>query len=277
MINFLITNHHNFIDQKKHQNFLKFKYFQIAYDGNCKIWKNGDEEMFFFFGKAYDKLKKINLENPKKSNKIEGSFVILKISKNQNLDIWTDKFSKEDIFFISKNSNYFISTSLDSLKIDTEKDGYDKFGISQSLIIYGNRPSKKNTFYKNVKRLGYYEILKIRNNKIKTVKQKLDIVNSENYQKNHINKYFDIFIEALEKNSSKDDNIIFLSSGWDSTSILAGLKYIYGKKKIRCLTIKQNYSKKYGVTNWPEINKAKKIADYFGVKLDIINLNYLSE
>ena len=35
--------------------------------------------------------------------------------------------------------------------------------------------------------------------------------------------------------------------------------------------------KKYGVTNWPEINKAKKIADYFGVKLDIINLNYLSE
>jgi hypothetical protein len=271
----LISNSH--IDQKKYQNVFKLKNFKIAYNGKCTIWKNANAEKFFLFGKIYDKIKKKNLENPKKSNKIEGSFIILKISKNESLDLWTDKFSKEDIFFITKKSHYIISTSLDNLKIDTQKDGYDKFGISQSLIIYGYRPSKKNTFYKNVKRLGNFEILKIHNKKIKIVRQNLDILNSEKYQKNHINKYFDIFIETLEKNSSKDDNFIYLSSGWDSTSILAGLRYIYGRKKIRCLTIQQNYSEKYGVTNLPEIKKAKKISEFYGVKLDVINLNYLSE
>ena len=197
MINIFLTNLHN--NTAKYNSFYNYKNFKISYDGKCKTWKNKNKEKFFFFGKVYEKIKTKDLENPKKSNKLEGSFIIIKVSKNNDLEIWTDKFAKEDLFYKTKNNNYFVSTSLENLEVSSKKSGYDKFGISQSLIIYGNRPSKKNTFYKNINRLGYYETLKIQNDKIKILKQDLDIVNSENYQKNHINNYFDNFIEALEK------------------------------------------------------------------------------
>ena len=277
MINFVITNSLINSDLKNFNNIINFKNFKIAYEGKCQVWKNENKEKFFFFVRINRIFKKKDLEDPKKSKTLEGAFIVLKVSQNNVLDLWTDKFSKEDIFYTSENNHYYISTSLENIDVNSEKYGYDKYGISQSLIIYGNRPSKKNTFYKNIKRLGYYETLNINNKKINIKTLNLELVNSENYTKNHINEYFDTFIESLEKNSSKDDNIVFLSSGWDSTSILAGLRHIYGRKKIRCLIVQQNFSKKYGITNLPELNRAKKFAEYYGVKLDVLNLNYLSE
>ena len=39
--------------------------------------------------------------------------------------------------------------------------------------------------------------------------------------KNKLNEYSDFFIESVRSRASKSGNIIFLSSGWDSTTILA--------------------------------------------------------
>lgn len=281
MIDFIITNSNKILKSNTSKDLKFFKdfnsHYKLTIKSKFKFWKNKKKESFFYLSNKFSNFKRKDLEDPIQSKNLEGSFIILKITKNKILNLWTDKFSKEDIFYTFKNDCYYISTSLENLFINVDNDGYDKFGISQSLIIYGNRPSKKNTFYKKVKRLGYYEKLEINSNIVNTIQLTPEILNSKIYTKNHLNNYFDIFINTLEKNSSKYDNIVFMSSGWDSSAILAGLRYIYGPRKVRCLTVKQNYSEKYGITNLPEIRKAKQIADYYNVKIDFINLNYLSE
>ena len=48
-----------------------------------------------------------------------------KIYKNKILDLWTDKFSKEDVFYTFENNHYYISTLLENLYVNVEKNGYD--------------------------------------------------------------------------------------------------------------------------------------------------------
>ena len=52
--------------------------------------------------------------------------------------------------------------------------------------------------------------------------------------------------------------IFYLSSGWDSTSILAALIKIMGKKKIKCFIGRMKFSKKSKIINNFEIATSKK-------------------
>ena len=46
-----------------------------------------------------------------------------------------------------------------------------------------------------------------------------------------IKDFYDCFMSSIENRASKNGNFLSLSSGWDSTSILAALIKIMGKKK----------------------------------------------
>ncbi|MDG1013886.1 MAG: hypothetical protein P8O09_01600, partial [Flavobacteriaceae bacterium] len=56
--------------------------------------------------------------------------------------------------------------------------------------------------------------------------------------------------------------------------VLATLCDIHGPKKIRAVIGRFKYSTKSGVNNNFEIERAKKITDYFKVPLDIVDIDY---
>ena len=87
------------------------------------------------------------------------------------------------------------------------------------------------------------------------------------------NEYQDIFLKHLKENASEDGNLVYLSSGWDSTSILAGLIHLFGKDKVRGLIGKHLYSDRSGCANQIEIDKANKIADYYGIELQTVDFD----
>jgi len=85
-----------------------------------------------------------------------------------------------------------------------------------------------------------------------------------------------IFIESIRARASDYGNVVFLSSGWDSTSILATLVHLFDKSKTRAVIGRMKYSERSGVCNKFEMERAKKIADYFGIRLDVVDLDYRS-
>ena len=74
--------------------------------------------------------------------------------------------------------------------------------------------------------------------------------------KSKLDLYSDIFIEAVRSRASKN-KILFLSSGWDSTSILATLVHLFGPSKIDCVIGRMRY-KRSEIINQFEIDRAKK-------------------
>jgi len=94
------------------------------------------------------------------------------------------------------------------------------------------------------------------------------------YGERELREYAEILLNAVEIRSSNQGNIVYLSSGWDSTALLACLVKLHGARKVRGVIGRMKYAERSGVINQFEIDRAQAIADYFGVKLDFVECDY---
>ena len=260
--------------------------FLIEGDNLLKNWNNKIGDIFFLLGDiiGYRKnsenvLSKIIdfsvLEEQKNINQVEGRFIMIKIEKNGNLSLWTDNYGRLDIYWIKNGESFSITSSINLISDSFDKGEINSIGLAQSLTIYGSRPVKKHTLYKNVFRLGVQERLIFSKLDFKT--EKIDFKPKNSFSKDDeakLNEYSNYFIEAIKSRASSTGNIVFLSSGWDSTSILAVLVHLYGPSKVKCVIGRMKYSDRSGIINQFELDRAKKIANYYKVKLNIVELDY---
>lgn len=214
------------------------------------------------------------LENTDTIPLLEGRFIVLKISESGTVELWTDQYSRVDIYWEINNGNLFIGTSLELLPISRSGGELDPVGVAHSMTVYGGRPARKHTIYKQVHRLGVNEGLNINNGVLNILTRPFTPVNIANYTERDLHRYSDIFLETLRSRGSASGNIVSLSSGWDSTSILAGLVHVFGRQKVRAVIGRMRYSERSGVINQFEQDRAKAMADYYGIKLEVVEVDY---
>ena len=251
-----------------------------------KQWKNNLGDDFLILGEIIGKrlngfkLTKIEdysfLEEKANVSLVEGRFIIIKISNKNKISVWSDQFGRADIYWVDNGKGKTIITSgMDLIPTSINKGEVDQNALAQLLTIYGSRPLKKHTLYKNIRRLGIQESLTIFKG-VSTITKKIFEARTS-FSKDDTSKlddYSDIFIEAVRARSSETQNIIFLSSGWDSTSILATLAHLGDVSKIECIIGRMRYSKRSEIINQFELDRAQKMADYYNVKLHIVELDY---
>lgn len=276
---------------------------KIIYDkNNCIIesdkdliqYNFGSNKKLFFFGKIIgvklndtkligdeDKLKQQIIKNfstyhlDKAIKTLEGRFIYVYID-GRNIHLGTDSLGQIDLYYQKDNDGTIFSSHLGLLPFVNDNNiKYDQVGVAHALYIYGFRPAKKQTLYTKVKRLGVDERIDCKDGKFGLIKIRTELFNTNDfdYLERH-DTYSNLFLDAIEKRSSSKGNIVYLSSGWDSTSILAALVHMYGPNKTRAVIGRMNFSKEAGVCNPYEMDRAKKIADYFGVKLEIVEFDY---
>lgn len=251
-----------------------------------------NEKKFFYIGHiVFDKKKYKNLKNffnyfVKKNknilkaieeikNNLNGRFLIVYIdNKNSNLKIFSDLYGRYECFYHTKKNKLEIATDLSLFEVSPSSDGYDQIGLGHFLGVYGSRPAKKHTIYKNVQRLGVGEILDIKDKKFQIKKIKFKPIKTKKFNNIDLERYADLFLKSLKENGSNKCNIVYLSSGWDSTSILAGLVNVFGSNKVKTIIGRMRYSKRSAIINPYEIEKAKKISKYFNVPLEIVEFDY---
>lgn len=199
-------------------------------------------------------------------NNIDGRFIAINITNNV-VKICSDKLGRIDLFYTRTENDYCFSTVITDLAPNQYDDD---LSILSFFRLYGSRSPRKSTLFKDIKRLGVNEVIKI--NKKFTLE--LNNVLMKKFKKHNQNIYNKLFLKSLEKRGNKDLNVVYLSSGWDSASILAGLKYIYGPQSVKAVTSRACNSKKAGVHNQYEVNRAIKIAEALGVKHYIVDTDY---
>ena len=90
-------------------------------------------------------------------------------------------------------------------------------------------------------------------------------------------EYADTLLESIEAAGSRHGNVVYLSSGWDSTSLLGCLVKLFGARKVRAVIGRMLYSERAGVINQFELDRARAMADYYGVRLDVVDFDYRKE
>jgi hypothetical protein len=251
-------------------------------------WKNANNDEFYILGNiigirkgnkiveiSHDKYEIRILENINVIPEVEGRFVVVKISETGLSEIWSDNYGSFEVYHQVSDGNLYLSSNLSLLPIAKSGGELNQLGLVHSLTVYGSRPAKKHTIYKEVTRLGVNEGFKIFNANLESLHRNFIAKSTvPEYSKEKLEEYTDLFLEAVRSRASKEGNIVYLSSGWDSTSILAALVHLFGKDKTRCIIGRMRYSERSAVINQIEIDKALAIADYFGVKIDVVELDY---
>jgi hypothetical protein len=221
------------------------------------------------------KLEPERLENASRISEVEGRFVLLKAAKDGSCEIWTDQFGRVDIYWQSIGSATVVATGLDMLPVALSGAATDSVGAAHALTIYGSRPAKEHTLYREVHRLGVRQGLRLAKGVPEILRCPVELASTVPlYVEQDLHRYADLFLEAIRARGSSAGNIVYLSSGWDSTSILAALVHLFGKRKVRAVIGRMRYSDRSGVINQFEIDRARAVADYYGVRLDIAELDY---
>ncbi|MCZ4282345.1 hypothetical protein O4H49_16280 [Kiloniella laminariae] len=208
---------------------------------------------------------------------LEGRFLLVWVQANGKTNIYRDQFGKIDVYLQRSNEIVTAASDLSLLPENPARDGYDQCALAHTLTYYGHRPPKKHTIYKSVTRLGVGETISINHNNFKIHHRPMYAKKQqEDFGIHEEKNYVDSFLDHLEASSSSDGNAIFLSSGWDSTSILAGLVHLRGPQKVRGVIGQMKYSERSGICNRYEIERAKKFSEHYGVKIDIVDLDHLN-
>lgn len=207
-------------------------------------------------------------------NTLEGRFVLIFI-EGESCRLFTDRFGQMDVYYQEVAGPFVFATDLSLLPLDKKGLQYDPAALVHTLCVYGYRPPKQHTLYKNIHRLGVDQEVQIEKDKvaIKEIPFYPEPLQHA-FSERELHQYTDILLSAVELRGSPDGNVVSLSSGWDSTALLACLVKIFGAKKVRGVIGRMIYSERSGVVNQFELDRAKAIADYFKVRLDVVDFDY---
>jgi hypothetical protein len=204
---------------------------------------------------------------------IEGNFAAVLVGKDNHLFIFADELNRTEVFYSRKENGIVVSTDLDPVISSLEKITYSQVALANLLSIYGYYAPKNLTIYKEIQRLGVGEYLEAQGNTSKVRQLGFTPLASRKYGEREQDEYAKILEEAVRTRGSDRCNWVFLSSGWDSTSLLAFLVRLYGASKVRCVIGEMKYSERSSIINQFELDRAQKVADYYGVQLDVVPLN----
>ena len=205
---------------------------------------------------------------------LEGRFLLVR-AKSGSVEIAPDRFGQRDMYYQLIKGGAIFTSDLNLLPFNQEKVEYDQVSLMHSFYVYGYRPGKRQTYYKGVHRLGVGDMVTWKNGKLHIETLPPMIRKTKEYGPKQLEEYSEILLDSVRKRSSSKGNIIYVSSGWDSTTLLACLVKLHGPKKVRALIGRMNFAKRSGNVNPFEIARAKKVCDYFGVNLEIAEFDYV--
>lgn len=204
---------------------------------------------------------------------VQGRFVLVRVAADGACDVWLDEFGQRDLFMYEDAGITWLVSSVDLLPPAAMGDP-DQMGLAHALVVYGTRPPKRHTFYRGIRRLGVGDHLRITPRSVEVKRRPFRPIPTEALSPDILNEYADAFLDAVRRPASPDGNIVYLSSGWDSTAILAALVHLFGPTKVRAVIGRMRYADRSGIINQFELDRAAAFAAFFGVPLDIVELDY---
>ena len=205
---------------------------------------------------------------------LEGRVCLVVAGPGDRFAIATDRFGQHEVFYQRTPKGAAFASELDLLPIDPATEGYDQAALVHTLVVYGARPPKRHTIYRGVRRLGIGECASGAGGSLELVTAPFVPLPVRPYGRAELDIYADTLIDAVRVRGSADGNVVSLSSGWDSTAILACLVHLFGRGKVRGVIGRMRYASRSGVINRFEVERATAMAAHYGTQLDIAEYDY---
>lgn len=206
---------------------------------------------------------------------LEGQYLGIVVDREKNsVTFFSDRYARKDYFYASQGREFFLGTDLDFI-FKHVKPQYDQKMLAHLFCVYGWYTPKGTTIYSNVKRLKVGEILTVSSEGVDSQIIPFKPLDIEDYQDKDLLVYEKLLRESVRARANrKGKTWVSSSSGWDSSVLLGVLVDEFGSKNVGMVTGNMKYSKNSDVINLFEMNKIKKIASHYGIKPEIVDLDF---
>ncbi len=223
-------------------------------------------------------IKAIFLENALKDiiYKLEGQYVaFLADTKTKQVRVFGDRYARVDTFYANDKDNFVFANSLDSI-FEHVRPVYDQRMLAHFFAVYGWYTPKGFTLYSNVAKSRVGEILTLTARGITNEQVPFKPAEIKDLGDGALEEYHQAlrFSLAARCGDTKEKVWVSSSSGWDSSIILGLLVDMYGPKRVGMMTGSMLFSDETGEINKFELDKVKKIGAFYGIKPDIVDLDY---
>lgn len=209
--------------------------------------------------------------------RLEGQYIGLLVdSSDRSVRFFSDLYAREDSFYACGDADFFLATDMGFIfdHLDAE---YDQAMLCQMFSTYGWYAPKGFTIYANVKQLRVGEVLRLSATGLESEVMEFQPIEIEDYTDDHLETYYKLLRESvLARAAGVAEVWVSSSSGWDSSTILGLLVNELGPDMISTITGNLKYSEASETINKFEINKIKRIADFYGIKPRIVDLDFKS-
>jgi hypothetical protein len=206
-------------------------------------------------------------------DRLEGSFLLAIVGPGDACSLAADRFGQRDLFYAPATNPEVFASDLSLLNGSIRTGGYDQVALAHALTVYGYRPPKRHTFYRDVRRLGVGETVRIEGGRVRFEDAPFQPVPTGAYGEQELHHYADLLLDAVRVRGSPAGNVVYLSSGWDSTGLLACLVHLFGPHKVRAVIGRLQPAHRSGVLNQFELDRAQAVAAFFGVRLDVVEFD----
>lgn len=257
----------------------------IKIDATQTVYLFGD--VFYWLGEGKPKgvstehsalLKTIFQKNSLKDivQRLEGEYIGFYVNtKTPQVSVFADRYNRLDLFYATEGNTLVASNHLNII-FQHVRPQYDQAMLAHMVSVFGWYAPKGFTLYRNVQRLKVGELLALTAKGMKSEQIPFKPAQTEDYGTPDLEKYYAALSHSIASRvgDSRDKIWVSSSSGWDSSIILALLVKMYGAKRIGMMTGSMQYSKTTGLINRFEINKIKKIGEFYGIKPQTVPLDF---
>ncbi|RJQ23945.1 MAG: hypothetical protein C4560_00475 [Nitrospiraceae bacterium] len=208
---------------------------------------------------------------------LEGQFIgIYADTAKDRVRLFSDRYARLDSFYSSNAKGFFLSTGLDFI-FENVKPVYDQKMLSHLFSVYGWYTPKGYTIYKNVKQLRVGEIITLSGAGMESETIKFEPLNIKEYGEDDLDVYYRILRDSVISRANREGTTwVSSSSGWDSSILLGMLVDEFGPRNVEMISGSMKYSKGTEVINKFEMDKIKHIGNYYGIKPNIVELDFMS-
>jgi len=199
------------------------------------------------------------------ATRFEGEFVGCHIIDDEQCFIFSDRFNRRDIFYCYTQDGLIAATNLAPMS-DQASSAYDQTALVNMLCIFGGYAPKKHTIYQNIRRLGVGERLILSANQPRIDRIPFIPLRSGDYGANELEQYARLLTDAVKIRASQKCTWVYLSGGWDSSSLVTLLANTVERSRIKSVTGRIALSPYSRDTNVFEADRAKAVADFFDIE-----------
>lgn len=206
--------------------------------------------------------------------RLEGCFTGALIDNRAgSVTLFCDRYGRVPLFYSRVSGGYLFSTGIGDISSSIGDKRYDQFGLF-CLFSLGYTPAK-HTIYRGIYKLGPAQRAAWKDGSLE-ITSRVVPARIENYGRGKLETYAGMVKNSIIARSSVSENWVQLTGGLDTAIILDVLLSEYDRSRIHAVVAKLVRRGKECL-NLHDIDRAVRVARYYGVELEIVESDVTAE